>query len=159
MPAIKRSLAPQFEETLPAMLLALHSLRRLFHPCCWLSTCAMFPGELNLPQHFSHSTFAQTAARVCRCTSDLLSWIGVMNLCHGLGVMEGRKTRHLKHPTKINTGLSWYMPPLFFFTFSFLVQISQGAERTFSLTDRHINSKCKSWSSSPFITRKIPVLV
>lgn len=101
----------------------LHSLKRLFHPCCWLSTCAVFPGELNLPQHFSHSTFAQTAARVCRCTSGLLSWIGVMNLCLGLGVMEGRKTRHLKHPTKINTGLSWYMPPLFFFNFSFLVVV------------------------------------
>lgn len=72
----------------------------------------MFPGEPNLPQHCSHcpsqlGTSAQIAARVCRCTPDLLSWIGMLNLCHGLGIMEGQKDRHLKQPTKTNTGLSF----------------------------------------------------
>lgn len=95
MSATKRSLAPWFEDTIPP-------------------TCAMFPGEPNLPGHCSPcpsqpGTSAQIAARVCRFSPDLLSWIGMLNLCHGLGIMEGQKDRCLKHPTKTSTRLSFFV--------------------------------------------------
>ena len=139
-----------------------HSPLLLALPLCHVPTLWAEPGELNLHQHFSccHSqlcTFARTAkGGRCRCTPGLLSRTGRMNLCYGLGIMEGRKNWHLKHPSGTSIRLSWYRPSL---SCAQIFTHLTGGEMTFLLRARHSNSKCKSLSSSPFITRKISALV